>query len=1555
MSQIIINTGNIANDGTGDPLRTAFNDVNNNFTQIFNAGPVNSNITIANNTIQVTNTNGNLKLATNGIGVIVPAANFVPDVPNVRSIGTSTNRFNTVYAQYLDAPSGSYSGNLYVGGNLFVTGTTITTNYDNIGVANLNITLAIDSPNAVLSNNAGIIVHNANANILYNYSANTWNSTISVTAPAFIGDGSQLINVNAIVNAVNLVGNVLSQQVNESNLTSFGSVTDISATGNISTTGNVYANIIIGSQVSANFLTGDGSNLTNITASAIVGNVPFAHNASSAYTANLAALATQAINADTALFAINANLAAFANVATSAQTANSSRYAIQADNANSAVVAGMAYELSPNANISVSGNITTSGYFIGNGSQLTGIVAVADYGNANVAAYLPTYTGNIGANVVTANYLAGDGSNITSIPAAGNTGYVQINSQGLLSTYGGTPYDTYSTLSFDGNGLVNINGTSAFALDNNTPYITVNTPKVQSEDYSIIAGPAIQIVGYDDNYNTPRSAFLSLIDKADATQQWDFGIFGYGSNNFTLNNSTGNSAWVFGTDGNLTLPGSIYADTIVGNSAVGQVVIIPNSAVSSDYWEFRTHPSGAPDGSITSALHVPPSDGANISAIHFPGYYGGGYLGWYNYNSWANSLTLISSNNVSITTEAQGGIPGETQWLFDTSGNLTLPALTGAVQTISLTYGGVGYTTANDVPTDSGAYGNGHGMTLNIVADTSNSNAVLSATISNPGQGYANGTIISIAQPSSTGTATVTVTTIANGSPSINYANGQPFGGTGYATTVGSFGTDLGIGPNYNLNDPAILFSADDMLIRTGGTSATGGVNYGEIYIAGSEDVYFGQADNLADSTYPTFNTSVYADPNQITINTPGSHTWTFDNTGNLSAAGNINANAITLKNTDDYPQILFSSDGGTTNNGEIKVDGGTNMAIRTTNNFYVNRAGQDRLAITDTNTDLSATNNVLIQSNKSGSGETWTFDNAGMLTLPGNGTITSALSSPQQGLWLGYNGHSLLLNSDGQFWTGGIELGGNTLPGYIGSYGNITLHANIGTGPAESQWTFGTDGNLLTPQGGYIGPADVKGQGTMLSGGNGNLTSLTSFFSSGMYSSCITANPDGTLNVSTYGDGTGQLGQWTFANSDLTVPGAILAQEGNDLNVKVFNPDVSGGVTYTVQNRQVDIGNARTTQFEVAPTEIVLSTDFNVNKNQWRFDNAGILTIPGAIQLGNAGNGVISTLQQNQNPPFGTEAYGIEMLTTIDGNPTVFSSISAGPDYVALQSTNAGNANITAQGGYGVTITTSNATGAAIQTWTFEEGGQTQFPGTITAVGNISGAYILGDGGLLSNIAIGNSSPVSTTGNVSGGNLFSTGTISASGNIYASNFIGNLANGASRVSVASSGNVSVGIGPFSTTVLNVNSSTGISVLGNIVASNYVSATGNVYGGNVSAVGNIQGNYVLGNGSLLTGIAASSGEASFTIQSSNFNALTGNRYGVNTTSAVVTATLPATPATGIAIFFADAGGAYATNNLIINPNGSTIMGASGNMTVSTNNQSFGLFYNGTTWRTYNAG
>jgi hypothetical protein len=54
-------------------------------------------------------------------------------------------------------------------------------------------------------------------------------------------------------------------------------------------------------------------------------------------------------------------------------------------------------------NVSATGNIIANpgSYFIGNGSQLTGLVVPSSYSNTNVAAYLPTFNGNIGVTNVT--------------------------------------------------------------------------------------------------------------------------------------------------------------------------------------------------------------------------------------------------------------------------------------------------------------------------------------------------------------------------------------------------------------------------------------------------------------------------------------------------------------------------------------------------------------------------------------------------------------------------------------------------------------------------------------------------------------------------------------------------------------------------------------------------------------------------------------------------------------------------------------------------------------------------------------------------------------------------------------------------------------------------------------------------------------------------------------------------------------------------------------------------------------------------------------------------
>jgi hypothetical protein len=69
-----------------------------------------------------------------------------------------------------------------------------------------------------------------------------------------------------------------------------------------------------------------------------------------------------------------------------------------------------------------------------------------------------------------------------------------------------------------------------------------------------------------------------------------------------------------------------------------------------------------------------------------------------------------------------------------------------------------------------------------------------------------------------------------------------------------------------------------------------------------------------------------------------------------------------------------------------------------------------------------------------------------------------------------------------------------------------------------------------------------------------------------------------------------------------------------------------------------------------------------------------------------------------------------------------------------------------------------------------------------------------------------------------------------------------------------------------------------------------------------------------------------SGSLATAYQAANFNAVAGNNYQVNTTSAPVTATLPA-GATGVTIQFIDDASTFATNNLTITPQaGQTIQG-----------------------------
>jgi hypothetical protein len=217
-------------------------------------------------------------------------------------------------------------------------------------------------------------------------------------------------------------------------------------------TGNLAGgNAIITNGVTAATFTGSGAALTNLPGANVTGVVA---NASYATAAGSATTATSATSATTA-----------GTVTTGAQPNITS--------------VGTLTGLSVAGNFSATGNVTAS-YFIGNGSALTGIVANTTYNDANVAAFLPTYTGAMtamtGAVSTTGNvsgaYVKGNGSELTGtvtslvagsgISISASTGAVTVAATGAGSSTTISSGSNYANTAY-GSGKLVINGGNSSA------------------------------------------------------------------------------------------------------------------------------------------------------------------------------------------------------------------------------------------------------------------------------------------------------------------------------------------------------------------------------------------------------------------------------------------------------------------------------------------------------------------------------------------------------------------------------------------------------------------------------------------------------------------------------------------------------------------------------------------------------------------------------------------------------------------------------------------------------------------------------------------------------------------------------------------------------------------------------------------------------------------------------------------------------------------------------------------------------------------------------------
>ena len=338
-----------------------------------------------------------------------------------------------------------------------------------------------------------------------------------------------MLKDNLVRNGVDLVldGNLMYYDVNNRRIginTNFPS-NSLTVNGN-TLTNTIYAN---------NFFFGNGSPLFSYSNSNVA-----AYLAAGIDTTILAINANMT-SANSAISTINANVAA-ANLNISNNTAN-----INTINAN--VAAANLAILSVNANVAGANlAISTINSNVAAANSAIATLQTQVYSNANVAAYLPIYGGNIKANVITAATIGNVGTNLIGVINTNSQPYItNVGTLSSLAVTNGSIANSYTTL-YGGQITGYMNGPIGANTANTGAFTTVSATGNISGDYITASHGFNGAIG---NITPANGIFTNL----DITGSLTFGGAGFTLSTATLGNFyfSNNTMTVTNTDGNINL------------------------------------------------------------------------------------------------------------------------------------------------------------------------------------------------------------------------------------------------------------------------------------------------------------------------------------------------------------------------------------------------------------------------------------------------------------------------------------------------------------------------------------------------------------------------------------------------------------------------------------------------------------------------------------------------------------------------------------------------------------------------------------------------------------------------------------------------------------------------------------------------------------------------------------------------------------------------------------------------------------------------------------------